>query len=90
MDKTLLAFSLQTPVQKHATSSMKILLHLTWNSDHPNLQKSLAGLQVVLQDLRGKEQVPAMLVTGSLAFKEPGCMVSESCSKPLCSNLPVL
>lgn len=56
MDKTLLALSLQIPVQKHATSSMKILLHLTWNSDHPNLQKSLAGLQVVLQDLRARNR----------------------------------
>ena len=64
-----------------ASSHLKMLLHLSWNSYHPSLQKRLTGQQLVLQGLKDKEHVSALWVTclliaGPLTFQQwaPFCL----------------
>lgn len=92
MDKTLLVFSFQIPVQNHAIfceDSAASHLELLPPKSSENIGWPAGGLQ----HLRDREHVPAMLVThlliaGPLAFKALGYITSEPRSNPRGSKFP--
>lgn len=76
-------------------SHLRILLHLSWNSYHPNPQKRLAGQQLVLQVSERQSACPCSaghvsVHHGPSDFPTTGYIVSVPYSNPSCSNLSVL
>lgn len=86
VDRILLSYSLQVLFKSTPSSQMEDPA----SSPLELLAPKSSGKVGLPAGIFTGSQVPAVLVTGPLAFKGLGYITSEPCANPLWSNLPVL